>query len=434
MEENNYVISTSMLQYIEQMDSYLKNNNTLKTEAALLPEASINFLQNNFNLDQPQEDFNIEFEPDRMLGNLEIRGNQEMEIEEDVKSNYTDYFAVHDGKLGFDKIENNSQEEVSSKDSSENKKPKLSNKERARRARQRKKKYYDDLENRVKYLEGKCENMAKELDYCKNKLAIYEDKSTDGSVGTFDSLDNKIFERMEDYIKCYKGDEVNLQNAIDNVHDQYGPFGQEKIKLLEKSFDNFLENILTGAHFKLSFYVFGKEFPKNYTEYQKYSRLKKFQQHEKYPDEHIREFLKAKRKCLETREGFNNFVKNKVPIVLDIKKQMKEAISKLFEAKNMIFKALMQCDIYKLLYPNIKMTKADLIELLHEHKHSNFKVSYKEALDIVEENVQEEAVMNLPNPNSYKKIRIKQYGFSEEDHHPKFFKQTFSYRKLTFKE
>ena len=101
------------------------------------------------------------------------------------------------------------------------------------------------------------------------------------------SVDAKFFDQVLKRIQESQENDLSVFKSIEKVRSQFGPFGREKLKVLESSFDCFLENILSGSNIKIAFYAC-ENFPKNYTEYQKYLKLKKYQQHEKYPDKHVR--------------------------------------------------------------------------------------------------------------------------------------------------
>lgn len=98
------------------------------------------------------------------------------------------------------------------------------------------------------------------------------------------------------------------------MDESYGPFGKEKLKLLENSFDMFLENILSGAGFKMCFYAIDKSLPPEYEDYVSFNKMKKYQQHEKYPDENIREFVRIKSMVMNNKYDFNDFYNNTMTV------------------------------------------------------------------------------------------------------------------------
>jgi hypothetical protein len=183
--ENNYVMSTSVLQYLEDMRAYIKDNYASKSN-------------DNFDLlstdklidgDEPYKDlqFDNDFAGDYELAPRDGEDENPVKLFESKLS--LDEPQLHDFEMADkdadleeskdiqDSSEHTAPKETRTKSDSSNddksndasttkgKKPRLSNKERARKARQRKKKYYEDLEKRAEYLENKCTKLTKELEY-----------------------------------------------------------------------------------------------------------------------------------------------------------------------------------------------------------------------------------------------------------------------------
>ena len=70
MEDQNMVVSTSMMQYLEEVDLYLKENHVIKTESNLDPS-----VDNNFNLERNEFDFEFRRNPSPVPSfNLSIPG------------------------------------------------------------------------------------------------------------------------------------------------------------------------------------------------------------------------------------------------------------------------------------------------------------------------------------------------------------------------
>jgi hypothetical protein len=67
-------------------------------------------------------------------------------------------------------------------------------------------------------------------------------------------------------------DEQALLNYFNKKEENYGPFGIEKIKILENSFSSILENMLCCGT-KLMLYVAEKDLPKTKADYERYDRL-----------------------------------------------------------------------------------------------------------------------------------------------------------------
>lgn len=208
MEDQGFIMSTSMFQYLEEMDNYLIKRNVSHTNKDLVDEThnsnSVDLeLKMNENF-EPQHNGNIEFafqadadEPEELF-NSKLYLDDDADLEdEDVKSNVPGQISFSNNK-SYDKSSTNSKDE----DTPAQSKTKMSNKERARKARQRKKKYYEDLEKRVNYLETRCSKLTKELEYCQKKIQMYEGNNSKVcgkqlaamNVGVFDKVEKQIIE------------------------------------------------------------------------------------------------------------------------------------------------------------------------------------------------------------------------------------------------
>jgi len=267
-----------------------------------------------------------------------------------------------------------------------------------------------------------------------NQLARYEEKDIKANTSETTNLEIKLFDKLEKFIKESEWKNENIVQMISKTTSLYGAFGEEKIKILEKSFDNFVENIMTGANLKLAFYAVDKPLPTKYKDFERYVKLKKYQRYEAYPDEKTTEYLNAWISSTTEKDEFLNFQKNKHPLILKIKKRLKGGISKLFDAREEIYKALMQIDLLVNLAPGFCFGKEQLLQKLEEFKYSNFLLSYKEALDIDEKEVVFEEKIKLPNPKVFKNLLVKHKIQKEEDEATKEYSKIYKYRKLFFTE
>mmetsp|Transcript_25918 Transcript_25918/g.22969 ORF Transcript_25918/g.22969 Transcript_25918/m.22969 type:complete len:207 (+) Transcript_25918:244-864(+) len=202
------------------------------------------------------------------------------------------------------------------------------------------------------------------------------------------------------------------------------------MKILEKSFDEFVENILSGTSIKLSFYVAERSMPTKFKDFERYATLKKYQRYEEYPNEYMQEYLNNRILNSSSKEEFINYCKNKNPIILKVKKRLKGGLAKLFEARDEIYKSLMQCDMIQNLAPGYFLGKEQLMRKLEELKYSNFMLSYKEALDISEKEEEVMEKIKLPNPKAFKNLMCYKNVYSEDIGAPKEFSKTFKYRKM----
>ena len=80
---------------------------------------------------------------------------------------------------------------------------------------------------------------------------------------------------MNDWVRMINDvpDEKSLINFWNKKEENYGPFGAEKIKILENSFNSILENMLCWGT-KLMLYVAEKDLPKTKADYERYDKLK----------------------------------------------------------------------------------------------------------------------------------------------------------------
>ena len=117
--------------------------------------------------------------------------------------------------------------------------------------------------------------LTQQIELYKNKVAFYEGKDTQQSVAAESTdIDSKLFDRFESHILNSKDGTDCWMGIIANSIALYGPFGSEKLKILDKSFDWFVENILAGSNLKLAFYANEQKLPKTYKEFESYAKLK----------------------------------------------------------------------------------------------------------------------------------------------------------------
>lgn len=246
--DNNFIMSTSVLQYLEDIGGYLRESHASKSKD------KFELLSEHHPLDEPDEFRDLVFDHEQGQ-NIEL-DKPENEIEESIH-NFSHKLSIYDepadmeedkyeGTL-FGKEKSNRTKIDSKSDESNNKeegskKPRVSNKERARKARQRKKKYYEDLEKRVEYLEKKNQKLNKENDYLREKLKIYEN----GARPEMPSSSVFKEQMLENIVKKIKDlpDDSHIMMSCSEIAKKYGPYGCEKIKIMESSFDMILENML----------------------------------------------------------------------------------------------------------------------------------------------------------------------------------------------
>ena len=185
---------------------------------------------------------------------------------------------------------------INSIDSKENKqnedltfkKPKSTNKERAKKARQRKKKYYEELEKRAEYLEKKVSDLSNELEFWKQKIRVYEGQRSSLVPNSDVCIKTWLIDDWLKHIKTIP-DSTEFMKTVHQITDSYGPFGEEKIKILDYAFESIIENMLCGGT-KLLLYIINKDIPQTPTEFENYWKLKKFEKFDKYPNPFVRNF------------------------------------------------------------------------------------------------------------------------------------------------
>jgi len=78
----------------------------------------------------------------------------------------------------------------------------------------------------------------------------------------------------------------------------------------------------------------------------------------------MREYLNAWISGSTNKDEFHNIQKNKHHLILKIKKRIKVGLSKLFDAREEIYKALMQIDLLVNLAPGFCFGKEQLLQKL----------------------------------------------------------------------
>jgi len=350
--DDNYVMSTSVLQYLEDIRSFMKESHVYHTKDKLE-------LLSTHKLDDNESYKAVEFESEEQAGSnlcgafaIEPQDQlslfehklslHEEEIDHDMRADLSSPQDIEESKESDEKKNTNSKSESSSKDNSpeeqDMKKPKNTNKERARKARQRKKKYYEDLEKRAEYLEKKVTELNKELDYCKQKIRVYEGKNASSEPKGESCLQRCLIDECIQMLKSVP-EETRFLSIIEKLCGSYGPFGKEKIKILDNTFNSIVENMLSGGT-KLMLYVIDKEnMPKTAEEFINYSKLKKFEKYEKYPDPLVRKFIDSRTILNLTETQIHHFYKNQLPKLHEIKDEMRKGISMLFGARDQIYKS-----------------------------------------------------------------------------------------------
>ena len=206
-----------MAQYLEEMDNILKKNTVTKAPEELMEltsEGKMSNLEqeNQFNLDQiPDQSIGFDFgHTSAFNGSVFTENNpaEEMKeddtialpLEEDNKSSIEDdleKLKISKPKKRETKKEKPAKKKESFKEPKTKSKVRVSDKERARKSRLRKKKYYEDLENKVHYLEDLCKKLTKEVQFYKDKIRNQDSQIDKSSFKTSLERDACIMTAMQ---------------------------------------------------------------------------------------------------------------------------------------------------------------------------------------------------------------------------------------------
>jgi hypothetical protein len=201
-------------------------------------------------------------------------------------------------------------------------------------------------------------------------------------------------------------DDAYTINACHQISESYGPFGKEKVKLLDNSFDMIMENMFCGGGIKQMLYVVDKKLPSSKAEFDSYIKLKKFQQYEQYPDPIVRSFIETQIAFNLTTDQYNNFLKNHLKILKVIKTEMTDGVSQLFSAKQQIYKSLMLLDLFKSNFVAASMTKKQLLNAIDNIRHNELKVSYQQLFNIQKKEIDVETRIDIPDPKTHAKFHL----------------------------
>lgn len=280
-------------------------------------------------------------------------------------------------------------------------KPKLTNKERARKARQRKKKYYEDLEKRAEYLEKKVVELNKELDFCRQKIQVFEGQRNPLSTPQT-SFQSWLMDECINMLKTMP-ENSKFMETCSRITDSYGPYGTERVKILNNAFDSIMENILWAGS-KIVFYILDKDKPSTVSEFDNYWKLKKFEKFEKYPDPFVRKWFDSRSVMNLTRSQADHFYSNIFTKFAELKDEYLKAIQMLFEAKERLYKVLMMHDMFKRNFMSKSITKDQYLALFKDMKEWDVKLSYEQIFNIQKRNIDIDVSIDIPDPEGYAKV------------------------------
>ena len=97
----------------------------------------------------------------------------------------------------------------------------------------------------------------------------------------------------------------------------------------------------------IHFYVSDKNIPTTKAEFESYSKLGKFQRHEKYPDPYVRKFIENTLILNLSNDQYQDLIVNQFKHMRKLREEVGDAISTLYEARSKIYTSIMLQDLIK---------------------------------------------------------------------------------------
>ena len=169
----------------------------------------------------------------------------------------------------------------------------------------------------------------------------------------------------------------------------------------------------------IHFYVSDKAIPQTKAEFESYSKLGKFQRHEKYPNIFVRKFIENTLLLDLSNEQYQDYIVNHFEFMRQLKDEVGDAISTLYKARSKIYRSIMLQDLLKTQFITKTIKKKQFENLAHNVKMNNIKISYDEIFDIKREDIQVERKVTIPNPKLFAKAAINGVKKSESGDWPK---------------
>jgi hypothetical protein len=96
--------------------------------------------------------------------------------------------------------------------------------------------------------------------------------------------------------------------------------------------------------------------------------MKKFEKHEKYPDEYVRTYVDEIVDMNYSKAQYDNLHENVHLPAIELKNEMKKGLNVLFEAKDMLYKSLMKLDLMKSKLMPAAVSKDQIMNLFKQMK------------------------------------------------------------------
>ena len=161
----------------------------------------------------------------------------------------------------------------------------------------------------------------------------------------------EMFHKTEDehYETLVNQMEANSE-TIDQILKKYmefqelfGPYGKHKRDVIDSSFNTIIENLVPEC-FKTFMINLDKEVSLSGDEISKYSKMPKFEKHEKFPDKDVREWFDQMWQVHITEAQFRHLEQNSKPIFKKVINQLRESVKSLLESRLLIHCALIEFD------------------------------------------------------------------------------------------
>ena len=125
-----------------------------------------------------------------------------------------------------------------------------------------------------------------------------------------------------------------------------------------------------------------KKIPSTYKELERYTKLKKYQKYEEYPDEIVRDFIDSLKESIKDDQTFSIGNKNLIKPAMKIKESLKVSLKSLLNSKNEIYQALIQAD--SIFNMETSMNQTTFLSVLTNNQSKEFNIPLQEALGITE--------------------------------------------------
>lgn len=182
---------------------------------------------------------------------------------------------------------------------------------------------------------------------------------------------------------------------------------------------------------KSAIYAVDKNIPKTRAEFERYAKLKKYQQYEAYPDPDVREFIEQYLSYNLTKEQMNNVVKNQLPNLLKIKSEMKKGVQLLYSAREQIYKCLMMFACFKENFMSAGVTKQQFLGAVEGLRSFDLRIGYQKIFNIEKRESEVEVALEIFDPKAFHKVAVDSGMMHSSSSSPEIISNTFPITLLT---